>query len=66
MLLQKLFTRTDKMNREGHLEWGGEVPFGPYLAIGGMIYFSGASSIIDPWFDPILWLFDNTSFSMVF
>ncbi len=61
MFIQKFLPRGDKNNSESEIQWGAEVPFGPYLAISGIIYFAGASSVIDPWFDPILGLFYNTS-----
>lgn len=62
MLLQKFFSKSNSQNSsEQKLQWGAEVPFGPYLAISGMVYFGGANSVIDPWFDPILWFFNNTS-----
>ena len=61
MLIQKFLKRGEVKESESEIQWGAEVPFGPYLAIAGIIYFAGASSLIDPWFYPILWLFDNTS-----
>ena len=62
MLSQRFFSkRGPQSSSEQELQWGAEVPFGPYLAIAGMVYFGGASSFIDPWFDPILWFFHNTS-----
>ena len=61
MLIQKFFKRGKVEESESEIQWGAEVPFGPYLAIAGIIYFCGAFSVIDPWFSPILWLFDNTS-----
>ena len=62
MLSQKFLSkRSPQSSSEQDLQWGAEVPFGPYLAIAGMVYFGGASSFIDPWFDAILWFFHNTS-----
>lgn len=62
MLFQRLLRKGGKqINSDQELQWGGEVPFGPYLAVAGIFYFAGASVLIDPWFDPILWFFDNTS-----
>ena len=62
MLSQRFLSkRVPQRRSEQELQWGAEVPFGPYLAVAGMVYFGGASSFIDPWFDPILWFFHNTS-----
>lgn len=62
MLFQRLLQKGGKqINSDQELRWGGEVPFGPYLAVAAIFYFAGASVLIDPWFDPILWFFDNTS-----
>jgi leader peptidase (prepilin peptidase) / N-methyltransferase len=60
MLVQKFLEKNKINHSDPEIQWGAEVPFGPYLAIAGIIYFTGASSIIDPWFDPILWFFDNS------
>ena len=62
MIFQKIITKANGHEiSDKNLQWGAEVPFGPYLAIGGIIYLGGASELIDSWFDPILWFFDNTS-----
>ena len=62
MLIQKFLQKSGKkINSNQELQWGGEVPFGPYLAVAGIFYFAGASDLIDPWFEPILWFFNNTS-----
>lgn len=67
MIFQKCFSKsTENENSDKNLQWGAEVPFGPYLAIGGIIYLGGASEVIDSWFDPILWFFDNTSLLKAF
>jgi len=61
MVIQKVFFRKVVADKEENLNWGAEVPFGPYLAIAGLLYFAaGLSSYVDPWFDPILWFFDDT------
>jgi leader peptidase (prepilin peptidase)/N-methyltransferase len=61
MVIQKVFFRKVVVEKEENLNWGAEVPFGPYLAIAGLLYFAaGVSSYVDPWFDPILWFFDDT------
>ena len=67
MIFQKSFSKsTENENSDKSLQWGAEVPFGPYLAIGGIVYLGGASEVIDSWFDPILWFFDNTSLLKAF
>ena len=60
ILLQKVLQKKEVGDSDPEIHWGAEVPFGPYLAIAAIIYFVGASSIIDPWFEPILWFFDNS------
>jgi leader peptidase (prepilin peptidase)/N-methyltransferase len=67
MIFQKsVSASTENENSDKNLQWGAEVPFGPYLAIGGIVYLGGASEVIDSWFDPILWFFDNTSLLKAF
>jgi prepilin signal peptidase PulO-like enzyme (type II secretory pathway) len=61
MFIQKFLGKEEIENSKSDIQWGAEVPFGPYLAIAGIIYYNGASFVIDAWFYPISWLFDNTS-----
>lgn len=61
MFIQKFLGKEEIENSKSDIKWGAEVPFGPYLAIAGIIYYIGISSVIDAWFYPISWLFGNTS-----
>ena len=51
-----------KRDRFVFVGWSGTLCFPcAYLAIAGLLYFAaGLSSYVDPWFDPILWFFDDT------
>lgn len=60
MIFQRIFFKSKTSVESGaKLVMGAEVPFGPYLAVAGLFYFLGASTYVDSFFEPILWLFNT-------
>ena len=55
LILLPLFVLQRLRHRDGDgsdsLNWGKEIPFGPYLAIAGLIYFFGINATLGKWFD---------------
>lgn len=51
MLISRLMPK--KSGRERELSWGQEVPFGPYLALAGLIYLLGIRPWVDDWFEAL-------------
>jgi leader peptidase (prepilin peptidase) / N-methyltransferase len=49
-----------KDDAEG-LAWGQEVPFGPYLALAGLLYLTCIRSWVDSWFDSLILVFRGSS-----
>ena len=45
---QKL--NTSVAEDENQIDWGVEIPFGPYLALAALGYFFGLKLWVDPWF----------------
>ena len=43
------------------ITWGQEVPFGPYLALAGLLYLTCIRSWVDGWFDSIVLVFQGYS-----
>jgi len=50
----------EKDDAEG-LAWGQEVPFGPYLALAGLLYLTCIRSWVDGWFDSLIVVFQRSS-----
>ena len=41
-------------NNKDRLDWGMEIPFGPFLGIAALFYFLGFRDFVDVWFDGII------------
>ena len=57
ILLIKHFGKLSSKNGFFGIRWGGEVPFGPFLAIAGVFYFVYAYDYVDNWLSPIELIF---------
>ena len=51
-----------KEESKDSLQWGQEVPFGPYLALAALIYLLALRPWVDDWFDSLFWVFRQASF----
>jgi leader peptidase (prepilin peptidase)/N-methyltransferase len=51
MFFQRLKTSQSSESSHSKIEWGGEIPFGPFLAFAGLIYHVYASVYVDLWFN---------------
>ena len=59
MVLGRLRSK-DKDDAES-ITWGQEVPFGPYLALAGLLYIAIVQPWVDGWFDSIVLVFQGHS-----
>ena len=57
ILLIKHFGKLGSKNGSFEIRWGGEIPFGPFLAIAGVFYFVYAYDYVDNWLSPIELIF---------
>lgn len=55
MLINRM--RPNKKDDPDGLAWGKEVPFGPYLALAGLLYLVCIRSWVDNWFDSLFRVF---------
>ena len=53
--------RSDGKDDAESLAWGQEVPFGPYLALAGLLYLACIRSWVDSWFDSLILVFQRSS-----
>ena len=60
MVISKI--KNNSKDEQESLGWGQEVPFGPYLALAGLLYLIGIRSWVDSWFDSFLVVFRSSSF----
>ena len=44
---------------DGRIEFGSQIPFGPMLAVGGLVYFLGFSKYVDAYFENFVSIFMN-------
>ena len=51
-----------KEESKDSLQWGQEVPFGPYLALAALLYLLALRPWVDDWFDSLFWVFRQASF----
>jgi leader peptidase (prepilin peptidase)/N-methyltransferase len=56
MLINRM--RPNQKDEPDGLAWGKEVPFGPYLALAGLLYLVCIRSWVDNWFDSLFWVFE--------
>lgn len=62
MLVGRFSSKDSEEGDEGEaLTWGQEVPFGPYLALAGLIYLIVLRPWVDNWFDSLFWVFSQPS-----
>jgi prepilin signal peptidase PulO-like enzyme (type II secretory pathway) len=51
LLLSRLGSRKEDLERgDPKIEWGMEVPFGPFLAIAAILFWVGARFWVEEWF----------------
>ena len=53
--------RSNEKDDSEALAWGQEVPFGPYLALAGLLYLACLRSWVDGWFDSFASVFRTSS-----
>jgi leader peptidase (prepilin peptidase) / N-methyltransferase len=62
MLVGRFSSKEKEEDETGEtLTWGQEVPFGPYLALAGLIYLLAMRPWVDDWFDSLFWVFRQAS-----
>ena len=54
MIYKKFFGSRYTATNEDNIDWGMEVPFGPFLGIAALLYFLGIRDLVEDWFEGII------------
>ena len=54
MIYKKFFGSRYASTNEDNIDWGMEVPFGPFLGIAALLYFLGIRDLVEDWFEGII------------
>ena len=54
MIYKKFFGSRYAATNEDNIDWGMEVPFGPFLGIAALLYFLGIRDLVEDWFEGII------------